>query len=357
MKKQLFRLIYDGNDLQFKLIKTYVNRFIIDEDAECEVMGTYKLTKPPEFSEYKLIRKIQNLYSHGEFIRISDLFHSVESMSEIQDKDYQMHCIFCLSIDRYDLAFYIISAFYITHCSVLLIRSKTILTEEEFRAIPQKRLTEDSNVTIGDDIDLLRDEFQDIHLSPSILKYIINEIIISIEFVNKSQQTEVFHQDYECFGIFEQSEDTFMKIECKRKFFPQNRVNFAAKSRISIPPFIFPCVLNLSAGLGWAIVPYLYYAISYTTLNFVLAYFNQSILISCCLTILTSLSILFVHLKCLHNVTKWLVNSLVTVEALICIKLSGHWVRILRLLISCVYLYGCYDELFENDLYDEIFSP
>ena len=282
MKKQLFHLIYDGDGIQFKLIKTYVNRFIIDEDAECEVTGTHKLTKLPEFSEYKLFRKMQNLYSHGAFIRISNLFQSVESMSKIQYHNYQSHSLLSLSKDYYDLAFYIISAFYITHCSVLLIRSKTILTEEEFRAIPQKRLTEDSNVTIGDDIDLLRDEFQDIHISPSILKYIINEIIISIKFVNKSQQTEVFHQDYECFGIFEQSEDTFMKIECKRKFFPQNRVNFSTKSKISIPPFIFPCVLNLSAGLGWAIVPYLYYAISHTTLNFVLAYFNQSILISCC---------------------------------------------------------------------------
>ena len=361
MKKHSFFLIYeDGNDIQFKLIKTYVNRFIIDEDAEHEVIGTYELTKPPEFSEYKLVRKIQNLYSHSDFIRISDIFQGVASMTKIQYYDYQRHCLFSLSIDYYDLAYYLISAFYITHCSVLLMRSKKILTEEEFRSIPQKRLIEDSNISIGDDIDLLIDKFQDINTSLrenkfSVFKYIINEIISPIKFLNTSQPVEVFGQDYEYLGIFKEFEDSFMKIECQRRSFPQNRVNRSSKSGNSIPPFIFQCAFNLLTVLVWATVPYLYYSVSQPILNLLLAYFNESILISFCLSIFTSLSVMFLHWKSVHYVTKRLINLLVVIEVLICIKFPGNWVLIFRLFISCLYLYACYDELFENSLYEGIF--
>ena len=41
MKKQLFFLFYsedEKNDINAKLVKAYVNRFIADEDAECEVI-------------------------------------------------------------------------------------------------------------------------------------------------------------------------------------------------------------------------------------------------------------------------------------------------------------------------------
>ena len=41
MKKQLFFLFYsedEKNDINAKLVKAYVNRFIVDEDAECEVI-------------------------------------------------------------------------------------------------------------------------------------------------------------------------------------------------------------------------------------------------------------------------------------------------------------------------------
>ena len=48
MERQLFYILYeDKNDMQFKLIKSYVNCFIIDEDAECEVIEIIKI-KPPE---------------------------------------------------------------------------------------------------------------------------------------------------------------------------------------------------------------------------------------------------------------------------------------------------------------------
>ena len=61
MKRQLFFLFYsedDSNDVNAKLVKTYANRFIIDEDAECEVIEVNKIPDV-KYSEFGVILKLK----------------------------------------------------------------------------------------------------------------------------------------------------------------------------------------------------------------------------------------------------------------------------------------------------------
>ena len=65
MRKQLFLLFYsedEKNDTNAKLVMTFVNRFIIDEDAECEVIEVNRVPELKYF-EFGIIQKLKFLCS------------------------------------------------------------------------------------------------------------------------------------------------------------------------------------------------------------------------------------------------------------------------------------------------------
>ena len=287
--------------MQFKLAKAYMNCFIIDEDDECEVMEIIKI-KPSEmkFSENRFIRKCQDLYYHSELIKFSDLWESTHELfnrfyhlRSIQIQNYQMHCIYSVSLD-FDLFFCIISIIFAAHSSILLILRENHLTEKEFRSIPRSEFRElqfdETNETIGDNIDFFIDKFEAFNSSLSILEYIFHETLISFKFHNPLERKKVFSQAFDYLGILNESEQSYRKIECHRKFIPRQD-HF-------IRSFLLTFVLLNTICIGLRDFPTWYRRISEKILYVVISYLSQNNLVNFCLCFMTSLSILFVHWKC-----------------------------------------------------------
>ena len=357
MERQLFYIFYeDKNDVQFRLIKVYVNCFVIDEDAECEIIDITKIETPEiEFSKNTIIRKFQEVYSLSELIKISNLLKSMDeslnsSLNSIQDENYQIHCVFGASLD-FDLSYYIVSIIFAAHSSVLLIRSENSLTEKDFRSIPRTKLSnehlDDSNLTIGDDIDFFINKFKVFKPSLGIWEYIVYESLaqffsmIPNNFLNQLERKKVFVQAFDYLGIFDESEQVYRKIECHRKFIPRQAHR--------IRSLLFMFVLTLAIAIGLIEIPTWYRRISKKILNFVLSYSSQSIFINFFLCFMTQLSCLFVRLKCFYYLKKFAREYIILLlDALIRIAFPNRWsriVNILNLLLLCVYYCACYSEL------------
>ena len=85
----------------------------------------------------------------------------------IKDPNFQMHCIFGLSVE-FDLLFYFTSAVFPSQWTLLWNRSINYLSEQDLRSIPKHGLGKHhftnlliaySNVTIGDDIGFFIEKF------------------------------------------------------------------------------------------------------------------------------------------------------------------------------------------------------
>ena len=166
MKKQLFFLFYsedETNDTNAKLVTTYVNRFIIDEDAECEVI---EVNRVPElkYSEFGIIQKLKFLCSilfnfQSKYHFYYSFKQAAERSISIQDEEFRTHfiigmpnqfgvtiiCLLCTSAQFY--------------CTFLRSFRKDLIKERS-----QNRLEDDfddSIATIGDDIDAVIDGFID----------------------------------------------------------------------------------------------------------------------------------------------------------------------------------------------------
>ena len=159
MKKQLFLLFYsedEKNDANAKLVMTYVNRFIIDEDAECEVI---EVNRVPElkYSEFGIIQKLKFLYSivfnfQAKYHFYDSFKQAAERSMSIQDDEFRTHfvigmpnqfgitiiCILCTTAQFY--------------CTFLRNVRKDFTNEIR----PNRRQN-----TIGDDIDTFIDGFTD----------------------------------------------------------------------------------------------------------------------------------------------------------------------------------------------------
>ena len=154
MKKQLFYLLYeDANDRNYKLVMNYVNRFIIDEYAECEVIETYQLRNRNKFmiSEYKLIQKLRNLYRYicqnAELSILIETLEIIDGSRLRKDDGFKKHFIIGSPIEGpFYFILYYISIKYSSHCSVLW-------------SLPGERVSKNNlrnlNNTIGNDIDAL----------------------------------------------------------------------------------------------------------------------------------------------------------------------------------------------------------
>ena len=362
MERQLFYIFREAkNDRQFKLITAFLNCFIIDDDAECEIIEIIEI-KPSEieFSENRMIRKLQDIFFHSELIKLSDLWKSMDRLlnryyhlRSIQVQNYQMHCILSISLDI-DLLYFYISNILSTHFSILYIRSETPLTEKEFRSFPRNELSnehfEDSNVTIGDDIHFFIDKFKAFKASLSIWEYIVYATMPSNKFLNQLERKKFFSQAFD-FEIFDESQQSFIKIECHRKFFPR-QVHM-------IRSFIFMFELWITFVICLILIPTWYRGISKKILNVALSYSSQSYLINFSLCFMTSFSIIFFHWNCFYYLKKWFRVLTLLFKALIRILFPNHWARIvniLNLIFTCLHFYFCYTELsyIENFLSDSI---
>ena len=281
MKKQLFYLLYeDENDRNYKLVMNYVNRFIVEEDAECEVIKTFQLTNRNEFkiSEYKLIQKLRNLYSYifqSAFEELFTLFETlqiIEGSRSIIDEDFKKHVIIGTSKFEsplhapYFLSFYI-SIKYSTQCSVLWSSPGEQVSKNNLRNL---------NNTIGNDIDAWIESDDNFKPSlglwiPKILNAPVEARMISFKLLTQSQLNEISEQNLEDFDAyrkrfaeFKESEDFFMKTKIRRLFFPyQVHPGRSALFLIAIimtimiifilfPPFIINVLKKLSI-LNWSL--------------------------------------------------------------------------------------------------------
>ena len=334
MERQLFYIFHeDKNDRQVKLIMAYLNCFIIDDDAECEVIEIIKIKSTEiEFSENLIIRKLQDIFFHSKLIKISDFWKSIDKLlnrynylRSIQIHNYQMHCILSVSLDI-DLLYFYISNILSTHFFVLLIRSEIPLIKKEFRSIDRYEFSnghsDDSNVTIGDDIDFFIDKFKAFKSSLSIWEHLAYKTMTSNKFLNQLERKKVFSQAFD-FEVFDESQQSFMKIECHRKFFPR-QVHM-------IRSFIFMFVLSITVFICLTLIPTWYCRISRKILNAVLFYSSQSFMIDFGLCFMASLSILFVHWNCFYYLKKWYRVLTILLKALIRTLFPNRWARIVSI--------------------------
>ena len=372
MKRQLFSLLHE-NDMQFKIIKMYVNRFIIDEDAECELIEINQISKAPSmtlgygFSKHRAFKKIQSIFLYQEELSIYNLFEIATKIhdrfqfrSTEEQKTYQLHFIIGTSV-KIDLLFFMITLATNAHCSVLLIRSKNFLTEDDFRSIPQNELRKghvgDFNVTIGDDIDFFIDKFYDIKSSIDILNYILylsslllNGQIIS-KFLNQLGRETVFKRDFDYLNSFEESEPSFMDIKCQRKFFP---VKFHRN-----PSFWSFGIIGGATLIILILGPVWYRGILKIILDFVQAYFEPNILISFCLGCMSSFTVIVVHLQCFHYIIEAFQNLTAPLKACMPLLIPKQWVysaNILNLFLFCLNIYSLYKEVVDTIWYSDFLS-
>ena len=270
MKNQLFFLFYEeeiNNDVYAKLIKTYVNRLIIDEDAENDVMSVHILRKyhKIDLSQCGLFKKMKLLYYiflaetlRNNFYEVFD--EVICSFKEIDDiRLIQPHFLIGTSIDEYDL--FLITTYYGTQIDC------TVLSGSQ-KIVKQPPKLDNSNITIGDDIDLL-------------VNSSLNE---RTESRNTFWQT-YFTKTMISYAILDRSDlydlDLYKVFECKRNFFPRfPRCKTDSRNMIRlnlIIAYLKKAVLFLFVfspwNVLWLIAPYLYHVIS----RFIVSYLVKSI--------------------------------------------------------------------------------
>ena len=157
--KQLFFLFYPENetdDTNAKLVMTYVNRFIIDEYAECEVI---EVNRVPElkYSEFEIIQKLKFLCSiifnfQSKYNFYNSFKQAAERSISIQDEQFRTHFVIGMP-----------NQFGITIVCLLCTSAQfhcTFLRSVRKELVKEIRLHIRQN-TIGDDIDNFIDGFTD----------------------------------------------------------------------------------------------------------------------------------------------------------------------------------------------------
>ena len=234
MNKQLFLLFYsedEKNDTNAKLVMTYVNRFIIDEYAECEVI---EVNRVPElkYSEFGVIQKLKFLYSivfnfQGKYHFYNSFKQAAERSMLIQDDEFRTHfvigmpnqfgitiiCILCTSAQF--------------HCTFLRSVRKDLIKEI--------RLNRRQN-TIGDDIDTFIDGFTDGDSSQMTFWQAVRYIVLNVapkkrmhsyKLLNSSESAKVCHRDSDNITFredmtpdiksFTESDNIYMRLQCERQ--------------------------------------------------------------------------------------------------------------------------------------------
>ena len=252
MKHQLFFVFYEedkNNDIYSKLIKTYLNRFIIDEDAENDVMSVHILEKYHEidYSQSGLFKKMKLLY----YLRFRPelrnnfyaMFHeAIRSFKDIDDIDsIPVHFLIGTSMNEYDV--FLITTLYGTQID------STVLSGSH-KVVEQPPKIDKSNITIGDDMDLLIDSSvsDDTESRNSIWQTYFTKTMISYELLVRSDLDKEFYKVF----------------KCKRNFFP--RLSKSSSNFNTIIYFfkragMFLCVFS-PRNVFWLIAPYFYYVIS-----------------------------------------------------------------------------------------------
>ena len=147
--RQLFYLFLSENERDFigsKLLKTYINRFIIEEDAENEIIEVHKFANVPDlnFPKFELMKKSKFLYSMFFESEIFLFFESLEEAAErsvlstgdisIQNNDcFFVHFIIGISIP-FNALDYCFLPCRKTHSNVTFLRgsNKSVLNYEKF---------------------------------------------------------------------------------------------------------------------------------------------------------------------------------------------------------------------------------
>ena len=165
MKKQLFFLFYsedEKNVINAKLVKAYVNRFIIDEDAECEVIEVNTIPDV-EYSEFGVIQKLKLLYTvlfhfRSTYASICETFEqAAERSTSIQDDEFKTHFLIGMSNQFETTLICLFCTSATMHCT-LLRGHRTELQRAVFHC-GSDDYSRDTIVTIGDDIESLTARF------------------------------------------------------------------------------------------------------------------------------------------------------------------------------------------------------
>ena len=321
-----------------------MNRFIIDEEAECEVIKVIELTKRPEFefSEIILFRKFQNLFSYSKLMTICELLYKSPLPLSSDDPNMQIHFLFALSFE-FELFFFFLPIPYYAHCSYIWNRSKSFLSDKDLESFYHG-----SANTIGDDIDFFIEKFENMKPNPYIWELkIVYQTLISHKilkllhfFVENVFDIDILYnklnQEFEYLTISKKSEDSFLNIQCKRKFIPRQMNRWIS--------LVLAFIIYLLSRMAWEILN-----VEIQKIFNLLQYpFYQGFPISFCFFWMLGLGALFIELSFFHQIVEIQQNFIFFVETLLTILLPNTWVRIVNIvnpLFLCVYFYVCYIRL------------
>ena len=219
MRKQLFYIFHTNK----YIFKTYLNQFIIDEDAENEVIKVAKLIKTPLSSNriFRLIKKGGKLVQADQSTK--SLFEIIEEANQlaksVQKQDFQVHFIVGAATDSIPIlssVFLLYIALISPGHSTLLLCNLVSRFKDELDRVPlvNRRLKNSglNDVTIGDDIDSLIGKFTyqnllrnyDILYSHQTKKMLYFKLLGPsymkkyLEYPNTSDKPEVVFEIYEC---------------------------------------------------------------------------------------------------------------------------------------------------------------
>ena len=165
MKRQLFFLFYsedDSNDVNAKLVKTYANRFIIDEDAECEVIEVNKIPDV-KYSEFGVILKLKLIYTilfhfKSTYSSIYQIFEQAAERSIlIQDEEFRTHFLIGMS-NHFEITLICLFCTPASlHCTLL--RGDRTDLKRAILHCGNDHYSRNTIITIGDDIESVIERF------------------------------------------------------------------------------------------------------------------------------------------------------------------------------------------------------
>ena len=168
MKKQLFFLFYSEDkkyNINAKLVKTYMNRFIIDEDAECEVIEVNTIPDV-EYSEFGVIQKLKLLYTvlfhfKSTYSSIYETFEQAAERSiaihEDEDDEFKTHFLIGMSNQFETTLICLFCTSALMH--ITLLRGHRTEFPRAIFHCGSDDYSRDTIVTIGDDIESVTERF------------------------------------------------------------------------------------------------------------------------------------------------------------------------------------------------------
>ena len=197
MKNQNFYIFYSENEkdqIHLKLVKTYTNRFCIDEDDQSEVMGFYPHNAMSDHKYIKYIQYLNPLQSYKSK-GIQQLRNTVNVMGQSfrtrkgkHDK-FQIHFLFGIPKHYFTRLFYkFIPVTYGERFTITFIDGQREKLNRHFD--PNQF---NNKLTIGDDTELVYNQ--------------LTKLSSKVGFTSNS------------LSVFQNSEDSYEKIECNRESF------------------------------------------------------------------------------------------------------------------------------------------